>query len=155
MIELACGEYGRDKIETLVKGSENGKSIKWLSNPELLFKRSKGIFLNLLLQSYVNFILKRNFKITAKMMRKNCKHAEQSHQPTSQWNQITVLIKRGIIKTKRDSVSTFKTLILILTHFFSNSRTMILIFTDFNALANLGEYNRRINVRWTFLYERQ
>lgn len=29
VIELACGEYGEDKIEPLVAGTENGRSLQW------------------------------------------------------------------------------------------------------------------------------
>ena len=32
VIELACGEYGEDKIETLVAGTQNGKSLQWFDN---------------------------------------------------------------------------------------------------------------------------
>lgn len=36
VIELACGEYGRDKISSLVQGTQNGRSIKWFKDAELL-----------------------------------------------------------------------------------------------------------------------
>ncbi|KAL0103639.1 hypothetical protein PUN28_017727 [Cardiocondyla obscurior] len=36
MIELACGEYGDDKIDTLIMGSQNGRNLQWFDNPETL-----------------------------------------------------------------------------------------------------------------------
>lgn len=32
VIELACGEYGEDKISTLIKGSQNGRNLQWFEN---------------------------------------------------------------------------------------------------------------------------
>lgn len=34
MIELACGEYGDDKIDTLVAATQNGRSVQWCDNFE-------------------------------------------------------------------------------------------------------------------------
>ena len=49
VIELACGEYGEDKIEALVQGTENGRSLKWFDNPNALLDaktlRGKSILL--------------------------------------------------------------------------------------------------------------
>lgn len=36
MIELACGEHGKDKIDTLIMGSQNGRNLQWFDNPETL-----------------------------------------------------------------------------------------------------------------------
>lgn len=36
VIELACGEYGYDKIPILILGSENGKSTQWFENADTL-----------------------------------------------------------------------------------------------------------------------
>ena len=36
VIELACGEYGFDKINTLIMGSQNGRNLQWFDNPETL-----------------------------------------------------------------------------------------------------------------------
>lgn len=36
MIELACGEYGEDKISLLISGSQNGKSLQWFENSDAL-----------------------------------------------------------------------------------------------------------------------
>lgn len=32
VIELACGEYGEDKIDTMVKASQNGSNVQWFNN---------------------------------------------------------------------------------------------------------------------------
>lgn len=40
VIELSSGEYGEDKIETLVLGCENGKSLKWFQDTDSF----KGIY---------------------------------------------------------------------------------------------------------------
>lgn len=34
VIELACGEYGYDKIENLVDASNNGRNLQWFNNKE-------------------------------------------------------------------------------------------------------------------------
>ena len=46
VIELACGEYGNDKIETLVQGTQNGRSHKWFDNPAALLdaKALRGLY---------------------------------------------------------------------------------------------------------------
>lgn len=36
IIELACGEYGEDKVNMLINGSQNGKNLQWFENPEAL-----------------------------------------------------------------------------------------------------------------------
>lgn len=40
VIELACGEYGEDKISTLIKGSQNGSNLQWFENSDLMDARS-------------------------------------------------------------------------------------------------------------------
>lgn len=32
VIELACGEHGTDKIDRMVKGTENGKTLQWMKH---------------------------------------------------------------------------------------------------------------------------
>ena len=34
MIELASGEYEQEKIDKMVKGSENGRSLQWFVPPD-------------------------------------------------------------------------------------------------------------------------
>lgn len=36
IIELACGEYGEDKVNMLINGSQNGRNLRWFENPETL-----------------------------------------------------------------------------------------------------------------------
>lgn len=36
IIELACGEYGGDKIDILITGSQNGRNLQWFDNPQAL-----------------------------------------------------------------------------------------------------------------------
>jgi hypothetical protein len=47
---LACGEYGEDKIETLVQGTQNGRSLKWFDNPSALLdaKSLRGLYTHVL-----------------------------------------------------------------------------------------------------------
>ncbi|XP_058790529.1 ATP-binding cassette sub-family G member 4-like [Phymastichus coffea] len=85
VIELACGEYGEDKIDALVQGTENGKSLKWFDNPDVLLDPRSLRALNPV---------------------KTSKKDEQGPQATSQFHQLAVLLKRGCIKVKRDSTLT-------------------------------------------------
>lgn len=32
VIELACGEYGEDKLDMLINGSQNGSNLQWFEN---------------------------------------------------------------------------------------------------------------------------
>lgn len=36
MIELACGEYGDEKIDILVNAMQNGKNVQWFNNSAVL-----------------------------------------------------------------------------------------------------------------------
>lgn len=36
MIELACGDHGEEKIDVMVEGTENGRSLQWFSDPGTL-----------------------------------------------------------------------------------------------------------------------
>lgn len=87
VIELACGEYGEDKIETLVQGTQNGRSLKWFDNPSALLD-AKAL------------------RATNPLKSDKKKGEKQGPQATSQWNQMKVLMKRGCIKVKRDSTLT-------------------------------------------------
>lgn len=81
---MACGEYGENKIEKMVTATENGKSLSWYDNPmELTVPKYPGLRRDVIENG-----------------RKN-----ESLQETSTWNQIKVLMHRGYIKVKRDSVS--------------------------------------------------
>lgn len=86
VIELACGEYGEDKITYLRDKSENGGSLNWFDNPKEIQSMDE--------------------------LRKNCPMSDlrelerdKNVEETSQGNQRIVLIKRGFLKAKRDTVS--------------------------------------------------
>lgn len=84
-IELACGEYGEDKIEAMVGATENGKNIMWYDNP-----------LEMNIPKYPS--IRKGYSVSS---------TKKSLQETSLFNQIKVLMHRGFIKTKRDQVSYF------------------------------------------------
>ncbi|XP_063822397.1 ATP-binding cassette subfamily G member 4 [Ostrinia nubilalis] len=87
VIELACGEYGDDKIQILTSKAENGRSLDWFEEPETI--------------------------PTMEALRKMCplsvlrdQDTGPADEETSQSNQRSVLIKRGFLKAKRDSTMT-------------------------------------------------
>lgn len=91
VIELASGEYGQEKIDKMVTGSENGRSLTWFVPPDSF----------------------RDSKTTVEPMVRLTDHVPsasksytQSLQNTSTWNQLKVLLRRGYIKTKRDQTMT-------------------------------------------------
>lgn len=93
IIELACGEYGDDKIDTLINSTENGKSLQYFKNSEALIEEinsGKRYLTSFDDENESN--LSREKKIT-------------SLQATSPIHQLKVLLYRGYIKCKRDSVS--------------------------------------------------
>ncbi|CAH0770960.1 unnamed protein product [Bemisia tabaci] len=94
VIELACGEYGEDKIGMLIEGSENGRTLEWMENQNLIEpiesctddRRSGGGLL--------------------------CCKRKRGMQDTSFCYQLGVLLRRGCIKIKRDSTLTYMRLIV-------------------------------------------
>ncbi|XP_034941843.1 ATP-binding cassette sub-family G member 4 [Chelonus insularis] len=85
-IELACGEYGDDKIDVLVNVIQNGKSTQWFDSsiPEI-----------------------EDFQMDNSCIESNGKFKrKQSLQATSPLHQLKVLLFRGYIKTKRDATLT-------------------------------------------------
>ncbi|XP_017858613.1 PREDICTED: ATP-binding cassette sub-family G member 4 [Drosophila arizonae] len=84
IIELACGEYGFDKIDTLKSASENGSSLAWFNNPSAVL-RSEALI-------HKHPIPKRSKNV--------------SLENTSFMNQCTVLLRRGYIKSGRDTTMT-------------------------------------------------
>lgn len=43
VIEVACGEHGEDRIDVLVAGTDNGKSVRWFENyTEVVQERRKS-----------------------------------------------------------------------------------------------------------------
>ncbi|XP_022899901.2 ATP-binding cassette sub-family G member 4 [Onthophagus taurus] len=87
IIELACGEYGTDKIEELSKETSNGLSIEWFKHPESIKKQ---------------LTMTQSSKLKKKLNRDN-----ENIQATSQYNQLKVLLRRGFLKSKRDSKLTY------------------------------------------------
>lgn len=85
VVELACGEYGMDKIKLMVNSMENGECIEWFGDPTKVLK------LETLRQRYP--------------IRKNLKD-NGSMEATSSLNQLQILMRRGWIKAKRDATLT-------------------------------------------------
>lgn len=85
IVELACGEYGLDKIKTMVESMDNGECIDWFSNPDRVHK------LEALRQKYP--------------IRQNSKE-NGSLESIDSFHQLQILLRRGWIKTKRDATLT-------------------------------------------------
>ncbi|XP_076169704.1 ATP-binding cassette sub-family G member 4 isoform X2 [Ptiloglossa arizonensis] len=87
VIELACGEYGEDKISLLISGSQNGKSLQWFENSDALVDAKDLRALH---------PLKKNMDVDGK----------SSLQATSLIHQIRVLMARGFLMCGRDTTLT-------------------------------------------------
>lgn len=85
VIELACGEYGDDRIQRMVMEMGNGESTDWFTDKRKLLKLEQ-----LRKKHPLKKIIEQNEDLTA----------------TSQVHQLQVLIKRGIIKARRDATLT-------------------------------------------------
>lgn len=92
IIELACGEYGEDKIEVLTEKAENGRSLAWFNEPE----------------SIPSMEMLRKIYPMSTMRDLDGGNVEE----TSQMNQRKVLIRRGFLKAKRDKTLTHLRLIV-------------------------------------------
>lgn len=86
VIELACGEYGEDKISLLVSAAENGKNLQWFKNSNILLE-SNGLKT---LHSHKNLNI----------------NNKNSLQATPVIHQIKILMKRGFLMCKRDTTLT-------------------------------------------------
>lgn len=84
VIELACGDYGEDKITKLVEATQNGRSIEWFENPDMIPPVAESV--------------PRKFTFLPR--------CRGGLQVTSPWNQVCVLLKRGFIKVRRDQTLT-------------------------------------------------
>uniref|UniRef100_T1GS24 ABC transporter domain-containing protein n=1 Tax=Megaselia scalaris TaxID=36166 RepID=T1GS24_MEGSC len=84
IIELACGEYGFDKCDTLKNATSNGSSWTWFNDTAKLYKAEKLMKLH--------------------PIQKKCN--KKSLNDTSFTNQMSCLMERGIIKIKRDTTLT-------------------------------------------------
>ncbi|XP_050346805.1 ATP-binding cassette sub-family G member 4 [Nymphalis io] len=87
IIELACGEYGEDKIPVLTTKAENGKALQWFNDPETIPT------MELLRKQYPLSVMRNQYTSTGE-------------EETPQSNQRSVLIKRGFLKAKRDPTMT-------------------------------------------------
>uniref|UniRef100_A0A8D8FWV4 ATP-binding cassette sub-family G member 4 n=1 Tax=Culex pipiens TaxID=7175 RepID=A0A8D8FWV4_CULPI len=85
VIELACGEHGMEKIQTMVMEMGNGESTDWFGDKRKVLKLEQ---------------LRKKYPLKKIIEQNDNLHA------TSQWHQLEVLIKRGIIKGKRDATLT-------------------------------------------------
>ncbi|XP_062142467.1 ATP-binding cassette sub-family G member 4 [Drosophila sulfurigaster albostrigata] len=90
IIELACGEYGFDKVDTLKSATENGSCLTWFNNPGAVL-RSEALM--------------RKHPIP-----KRTKNVSLAN--TSFANQCSVLLRRGYIKARRDTTMTHMRIIV-------------------------------------------
>ncbi|XP_034826794.1 ATP-binding cassette subfamily G member 4 [Maniola hyperantus] len=93
IIELACGEYGEDKIGLLSTKAENGRELTWLDDPQSIPTMEE------LRKLYPLSVMKEQDK-------------ESGPEETSQSNQRSVLYRRGFLKAKRDPTMTHLRLIV-------------------------------------------
>ncbi|XP_067010061.1 ATP-binding cassette sub-family G member 4 isoform X2 [Anabrus simplex] len=95
VIELACGDYGLDKIDCMVRGTENGRCVDWFDDPKSA--------------AYVK-------PCRAKREEEKAPKVHKSLQETSLMNQLKILLSRGFLKSRRDSTLThMRILVNILT----------------------------------------
>jgi ABC-2 type transporter len=81
-IELASGEYGMDKVKTLSNSIENGESLQWFENPHRVLKLEQ---------------LRQRHPIGDERVKGD---------EVSEFHQLKVLMRRGVIKAKRDQTLT-------------------------------------------------
>lgn len=84
---MACGEYGEDKIQVLTTKAENGRALNWFEDPNSIHSMEA---------------LRKQYPLS--LLKEEDEH--KGDEETSQSNQRWVLIKRGFLKAKRDSVRT-------------------------------------------------
>ncbi|CAL1686292.1 unnamed protein product [Lasius platythorax] len=85
IIELACGEYGEDKLDMLINGSQNGSNLQWFENSaDLMDAKSLRAARPLL----------NKFDDNSGLHATNLAH------------QIRILLRRGFIMCKRDTTLT-------------------------------------------------
>ncbi|XP_012228224.1 ATP-binding cassette sub-family G member 4 [Linepithema humile] len=87
IIELACGEYGEDKVHTLINGSQNGRNLKWFDNPTAL-KDAKSL------------------RAEHPLTNENRLEINSALHATNLFHQIRILLRRGYIMCKRDMTLT-------------------------------------------------
>ncbi|XP_032665790.1 ATP-binding cassette sub-family G member 4 [Odontomachus brunneus] len=87
IIELACGEYGEDKIETLITASQNGRNLQWFDNPKAL-KDAKSL------------------RAAHPLRNSNTVEKNSALHATNFSHQLKILLRRGFIMCKRDTTLT-------------------------------------------------
>lgn len=87
IIELACGEYGKDKVDMLINASQNGRNLKWFENPEAL-RDTKTL------------------RAAHPLTDANKLQNNATLHATSYFHQIRILLRRGYIMCKRDTTLT-------------------------------------------------
>lgn len=92
VIELACCEYGEDKIETMFLTMYNGQSLRWFGNM-LEGVKPKNVRSPSLVT--IGNVPCMNIKL---------KRKQKALQETSLSNQLKILMKRGFLKVQRDQV---------------------------------------------------
>lgn len=86
VIELACGEYGEDNLQRMVEGMSNGECVDWFADGTKVLKLEQ---------------LRQKFPISGPP-----REGELGQSNTTQWMQLKTLLKRGIIRGKRDTTLT-------------------------------------------------
>lgn len=86
VIELACCEYGADKIQTMVESMGNGECMDWFDDPSKILKLEE--------------------LRTQNPLRKDNTESGQL-EATSAGNQLRILLQRGFMKGKRDTTLTY------------------------------------------------
>ncbi|KAG5684833.1 hypothetical protein PVAND_014044 [Polypedilum vanderplanki] len=81
-IELASGDYGMDKVKTLCNSIGNGECITWYENPNRVMKLEQ---------------LRQQYPIGEE---------RKKSDDVSELHKLKILIRRGVIKTKRDQTLT-------------------------------------------------
>ncbi|CAO1378523.1 unnamed protein product [Diamesa serratosioi] len=81
-IELASGEYGMSKVKTMCDTIQNGECLNWFENPKKIMKMEA---------------LRQKYPITDERDKSN---------DIGQLHQLKILLRRGIIKAKRDQTLT-------------------------------------------------
>lgn len=81
-IELASGDYGMDKVKTLSNSIGNGECLSWYENPNRVMKLEQ---------------LRQKYPISDE---------KKKSDDVSEFHKLKVLLKRGVIKTKRDQTLT-------------------------------------------------
>ncbi|CAH1160279.1 unnamed protein product [Phaedon cochleariae] len=85
VIEMACGEYGEEKVEKMIQATSNGRSYRYFNDPDSL----------------------PNNQALQDISAKNSIEISENQLATSQFNQLRVLLRRGFVKAGRDQTLTY------------------------------------------------